>query len=173
MKEAFMCASIITAIILCLVGIIKLPFKSFKEKHPNWYKVTFYLVSAVLAIVAPIISELYILNGQLLSTQFAVLITATIAGVFGLYSSYEGTKLKELVKIIIDKIAKLLNTFSDAKIKKMIGSVGIDKINQLNEELKEEKLKKQQAEELSKREEVVIEEQKEETPTSTSQPSVN
>ena len=132
-------------------------FKSFKEKHPNWYKVTFYLVSAVLAIVAPIISELYILNGQLLSTQFAVLITATIAGVFGLYSSYEGTKLKDLVKIIIDKIATLLNTFSDAKIKKMIGSVGMEKINQLNEELKAE---------ANKREEVVIEEQKEDTTTS-------
>ena len=107
MKEVFMCASIITAIILCFVGIIKLPFKSFKEKHPNWYKVTFYLVSAVLSIVAPIISQLYILNGSLASTEFAVLLVTTIAGVFGLYSTYEGTKLKDLVKIIIDKIATL------------------------------------------------------------------
>lgn len=157
MKEAIMCASIITSIILCFVGIIKLPFKSFKEKHPNWYTVTFYLISAVLSIVSPIICELYILNGSLASPQFVILLIATIAGVFGLYGSYEGTKLKELVKIIIDKIAKLLNTFSDAKIKKMIGSVGMEKINQLNEELKAE---------ASKREEVVIDEQKEETTTS-------
>lgn len=157
MKEVFMCASIITAIILCFVGIIKLPFKSFKEKHPNWYTVTFYLVSAVLSIVAPIISQLYILNGVLASTEFAVLLVTTIAGVFGLYSTYEGTKLKDLVKIIIDKIATLLNTFSDAKVKKMIGFVGIEKINQLNEELKAE---------ANKREEVVIEEQKEDTTTS-------
>lgn len=161
MKEAFMCASIITAIILCFVGIIKLPFKSFKEKHPNWYTVTFYLISAVLSIVSPIICELYILNGSLASSQFVILLIATIAGVFGLYGSYEGTKLKELVKIIIDKIAKLLNTFSDAKIKKMIGSVGMEKINQLNEELKAE---------ASKREEVVIEEQKEDaTPSQANQ----
>ena len=159
MKEVFMCASIITAIILCFVGIIKLPFKSFKEKHPNWYTVTFYLVSAVLSIVAPIISQLYILNGVLASTEFAILLITTIAGVFGLYSTYEGTKLKNLVKIIIDKIATLLNTFSDAKIKKMIGSVGMEKINQLNEELKAE---------ANKREEVVIEEQKEDTTTSQS-----
>lgn len=157
MKEVFMCASIITAIILCFVGIIKLPFKSFKEKHPNWYTVTFYLVSAVLSIVAPIISQLYILNGVLASTEFAVLLVTTIAGVFGLYSTYEGTKLKDLVKIIIDKIATLLNTFSDAKVKKMIGFVGMEKINQLNEELKAE---------ANKREEVVIEEQKEDTTTS-------
>lgn len=157
MKEVFMCASIIAAIILCFVGIIKLPFKSFKEKHPNWYTVTFYLVSAVLSIVAPIISQLYILNGVLASTEFAVLLVTTIAGVFGLYSTYEGTKLKDLVKIIIDKIATLLNTFSDAKIKKMIGFVGMEKINQLNEELKAE---------ANKREEVVIEEQKEDTTTS-------
>lgn len=157
MKEVFMCASIITAIILCFVGIIKLPFKSFKEKHPNWYTVAFYLVSAVLSIVAPIISQLYILNGVLASTEFAILLITTIAGVFGLYSTYEGTKLKNLVKIIIDKIATLLNTFSDAKIKKMIGSVGMEKINQLNEELKAE---------ANKREEVVIEDQKEDTTTS-------
>lgn len=157
MKEVFMCASIITAIILCFVGIIKLPFKSFKEKHPNWYTVTFYLVSAVLSIVAPIISQLYILNGVLASAEFAVLLITTIAGVFGLYSTYEGTKSKKLVKIIIDKIATLLNTFSDAKIKKMIGEVGMEKINQLNEELKAE---------ANKREEVVIEEQKEDTTTS-------
>lgn len=161
MKEVFMCASIITAIILCFVGIIKLPFKSFKEKHPNWYTVTFYLVSAVLSIVAPIISQLYILNGLLASTEFAVLLVTTIAGVFGLYSTYEGTKLKDLVKIIIDKIATLLNTFSDAKVKKMIGFVGMEKINQLNEELKAE---------ANKREEVVIEEQKEDaTPSQANQ----
>lgn len=154
MKEVFMCASIITAIILCFVGIIKLPFKSFKEKHPNWYTVTFYLVSAVLSIVAPIISQLYILNGSLASIEFTILLITTIAGVFGLYSTYEGTKFKKLVKIIIDKIATLLNTFSDAKVKKMIGFVGMEKINQLNEELKAE---------ANKREEVVIEEQKEDT----------
>lgn len=157
MKEVFMCAGIITAIILCFVGIIKLPFKSFKEKHPNWYTVTFYLVSAVLSVVAPIISQLYILNGSLASTEFAILLITTIAGVFGLYSTYEGTKFKKLVRIIIDKIATLLNTFSDAKIKKMIGSVGMEKINQLNEELKAEE---------TKREEVVIKEQQEDIATS-------
>lgn len=139
MKEVFMCAGIITAIILCFVGIIKLPFKSFKEKHPKWYRATFYLLSLVLAVVAPIITQLYILNGQLISLDFAILIITTVAGVFGLYTSYEGLGLKELVKIIVQKISQLFNNYSDSKLAKVVGAVGIEKLNEINEKLQAEK----------------------------------
>lgn len=137
MQEVFMCASIITAIILCVVGIAKLPFKNFKEKHSIGYRVVFYSLSLVLAVVGPIISQLFILNGNLNSTEFIVLLVTTIAGVFGLYSTYEGTALKVLVQKIISKISELLNTFSDSKLAKIVGSVGIDKLNEIDQQIKE------------------------------------
>lgn len=146
MEKVFMCASIITAIILCFVGIIKLPFKTFKEKHPKWYRAVFCLLSLALAVVAPIISELYILNGQLASLEFAVLTLTTVAGVFGLYTSYEGLGLKQLVKIIVEKITQLFNSYSDSKLAKVVGTVGIEKLNEINEKLQAEKLAKEQSE---------------------------
>ena len=146
MEKVFMCASIITAIILCFVGIIKLPFKTFKEKHPKWYRAVFCLLSLALAIVAPIISELYILNGQLASLEFAVLTLTTVAGVFGLYTSYEGLGLKQLVKIIVEKITQLFNSYSDSKLAKVVGTVGIEKLNEINEKLQAEKLAEEQSE---------------------------
>lgn len=146
MEKVFMCASIITAIILCFVGIVKLPFKTFKEKHPKWYRAVFCLLSLALAVVAPIISELYILNGQLASLEFAVLTLTTVAGVFGLYTSYEGLGLKQLVKIIVEKITQLFNSYSDSKLAKVVGTVGIEKLNEINEKLQAEKLAKEQSE---------------------------
>lgn len=146
MEKVFMCASIIAAIILCFVGIVKLPFKTFKEKHPKWYRAVFCLLSLALAVVAPIISELYILNGQLASLEFAVLTLTTVAGVFGLYTSYEGLGLKQLVKIIVEKITQLFNSYSDSKLAKVVGTVGIEKLNEINEKLQTKKLAKEQSE---------------------------
>lgn len=141
MKEAIMCASIIAAIILCFVGIIKLPFKTFKEKYPKWYKAVFCIVSLLLAIGLPFIAEVYILDGSIKSTEFLVLIFTTIAGVFGLYTSYEGLGLKQLVKIVIEKITQLFNNYSESKLVKIVGNVGIEKLNEINNKLQEEKNK--------------------------------
>lgn len=140
MGKEIMCASIITAIILCIVGIIKVlpPCLSFKEKHPKWYKGIFYSMSLILAAVFPILSELYILNGSLASVNFIVLIFTTIAGVFGLYTSYEGLGLKELVKKLVSKVSKLLNTYSDSKLAKVVGKVGIEKLTEIDAKLKAE-----------------------------------
>ena len=139
MKEAIMCASIIAAIILCFVGIVKLPFKTFKEKYPKWYKAVFCVVSLLLAIGLPFIAEVYILNGSIQSAEFLVLIFTTIAGVFGLYTSYEGLGLKQLVKIIIEKITQLFNNYNDSKLAKIVGNVGIEKLNEINEKLQKKK----------------------------------
>lgn len=139
MKEAIMCASIMAAIILCFVGIIKLPFKTFKEKYPKWYKAVFCVVSLLLAIGLPFIAEVYILNGSIQSAEFLVLIFTTIAGVFGLYTSYEGLGLKQLVKIIIEKITQLFNNYNDSKLAKIVGNVGIEKLNEINEKLQAKK----------------------------------
>ena len=140
MGKEIMCASIITAIILCIVGIIKVlpPCLSFKEKHPKWYKGIFYGMSLILAVVFPILSELYILNGTLASKNFFILIITTVAGVFGLYSTYEGIPLKELVKKLVCKVSKLLNTYSDSKLAKVVGKVGIEKLTEIDAKLKAE-----------------------------------
>lgn len=144
MGKEIMCASIITAIILCIVGIIKVlpPCLSFKEKHPKWYKGIFYGVSLILAVAFPILGELYILNGSLASVNFIVLIFTTIAGVFGLYTSYEGLGLKELAKKLVEKIAELLNNFKESKAAKLVKEMGLDKLSEIDTKNKEKEAKK-------------------------------
>ena len=144
MEKEIMCASILTAIILCIVGIIKVFPCSlyFKEKHPKWYKGIFYGISLILAVVLPIISELYILKGTLASMNFFVLIITTIAGVFGLYGTYEGTQLKELVSKLISSIKTLFEKFSENKLAKVVEKVGLDKLTQIDTMNKENEAKK-------------------------------
>ena len=131
MGDVIMSASIIATIILCFVGIVKLPFKKFKDKHPTAYKVVFYSLSLILAIALPILCGLYMIDLTLNSLEFYVLIITTVAGVFGLYSTYEGTGLKTLVATIVEKIKALCNKYSDSKLIKIIQNVGIDKLNEL------------------------------------------
>lgn len=107
MEKLFMSAGVVATIVLCIVGIVKLPFKSFKEKHPNWYRAIFTIISIVLAIGLSILDELYILCGELLSLDFAILLCVVLAGVFCGYGGvYEGLGLKELVKKIIENVKK-------------------------------------------------------------------
>ena len=107
MENLFMSAGVVTAIVLCLVGILKLPFKSFKKSHSIWYKALFTTLSLAFAIGLSVINELYILCGELLSVDFAVLVSVVIAGVFCGYGGvYEGLGLKELVKKLVENVKK-------------------------------------------------------------------
>lgn len=149
MEKEIMCASILTAIILCVVGIIKVlpPCLSFKEKHPKWYRAIFYTMSLVFAIGLPFVAELWILEGSIVSINFFVLIITTIAGVFGLYGTYEGTPLKGLVKKLVSKVSELLNTYSDSKLAKVVGKVGIEKLTEIDVKIKADAEAKRIAEE--------------------------
>ena len=140
MGDVIMSGSIIATIILCFVGIIKLPFKKFKEQHPTAYKIVFYSLSLILVIVIPILCGLYMLNLSLKSLEFYVLMITTVAGVFGLYGTYEGTELKTLVATIVEKIKQLCNKYSDSKLTKIIQNVGIDKLNELAQTLNKEEV---------------------------------
>ena len=73
MEKEIMCASILTAIILCVVGIIKVfpPFLRFKEKHPTWYKGIFYMLSLIFAIGLPFAAEFLILEGSITTINFS------------------------------------------------------------------------------------------------------
>ena len=117
MENLFMSAGVVTAIALCLIGIIKLPFNKFKENHARWYKAVFTTLTFVFAVGLSILDELYILCGSLLSIDFAILICVVLAGVFGSYNGiYEGLGLKDLVKKIVDNIKKARTLSKDKKV---------------------------------------------------------
>lgn len=146
MEKLFMSAGVVTAIILCIVGIIKLPFKNLKVSHPNWYKAIFTIISFVFAVCFSVIDELYILNGEVLSTDFLILICAVVSGTFGGYSGiYEGLGLKELVKKLVDNVKKARDMSENAKAKEYL-----DKIDDIDNAIKflEEKKRNQTSNEV-------------------------
>lgn len=112
MEKLFMSAGVVSAIVCILIGIIKIPFKHFKNSHPQWYKAIFTSLTFIFAVGLSVIDELYILCGGLLTVDFAILVCVVLSGVFGSYNGvYEGLGVKELVKKLINnmKIARDLS----------------------------------------------------------------
>ena len=142
MENLFMSAGIVTAMVLCLVGIIKLPFKKFKDKHPKWYKAIFTLLSLLFAIGFAVLDEIFILCGTLLSLEFGILISVVLAGTFFSYGGiYEGLGLKELVKKLIENLKKAKDLSKDKKVVKLLNKIDdIDKAIALLEEKKQNQI---------------------------------
>lgn len=138
MEILFMSAGIVVTIVLAIVGIIKLPFDKFKQQHPQWYKAVFTLVSIVLSVGLAVLDELYLLQGQILSLDFAVLVCVVLAGVFAGYGGvYEGLGLKELMKKIRKNLKKAKEIAKDKKVVDFLNKVeDIDKAMALLEERK-------------------------------------
>ena len=138
MRELFMSAGIVSTIILCFVGIVKLPFKHFKKSHPKWYRAIFTILSIILIVGLSILDEIYILCGKILSVEFAILICTVFAGVFGGYGGvYEGLGIKELVKRIVESIKKARDVSQNKKAIKFLSKIDdIDKAIALLEERK-------------------------------------
>lgn len=143
MEKLFMSAGIVSAIVLCIVGLFKLPFGAFKEKHKNGYKAVFTGLSIVLCIGLSILNERYILHGSLLSLDFAILICAVFAGVFGSYNAYEGLGAKKLVETIVCKIKEAREIASHDKAKKYLNKI-VDIEEAIN--ILEDRKKKQNSE---------------------------
>ena len=117
MEKTFASGSIITVIVLCVIGIVKILFKNLKATCPKLYKALFTLLSIIVSFVLCVVNELYVLKGELLSIEFGVLCTTVIAGVFCGYGGvYEGLGIKELVKIIIENIKKINNDNNDNEV---------------------------------------------------------
>lgn len=122
-----MSAGIMTAIILSVVGIIKLPFNGFKTKHPKAYKAVFTLLSIVLTFGVCLVNQAFVLEStKLFDINFVIMLLSTYAGVFGLYLSYEGLGAKELVKKLINAIKNIKASAPESKLSKYIDKVGID-----------------------------------------------
>lgn len=115
MEKMFMSAGVVTAIVLCVMGILKLPFKKFKNSHSIWFKAIFTILSLAFSVGLSIVNQLYIIEGELLSVDFAILISVVIAGVFCGYNGvYEGLGLKDLVKTIVQNI-KIARSLAENK----------------------------------------------------------
>jgi uncharacterized membrane protein len=142
MEAILMSAGILTAIILCVVGLVKLPFESFKAKHPKWYKTIFTLLSIVLTFGAVIINQLYILNDKLFTTNFYILLFSTYTGVLGLYTSYEGFHLKEYIAKLLEAIKSLQKVSPTNKFIKYLDKIDIDQAIELVNAKKESQVLK-------------------------------
>lgn len=115
MEKMLMSAGLVVAFVLGVVGLLKLPCKRFKEKHPHAYRATFTMVSIFLALGMAVVDEIYVLGGSLLSFDFVLLVLAVIAGVTGLYTSYEGLGAKVLVNKIVQSIKQAREIAKDKK----------------------------------------------------------
>lgn len=134
----FMSAGIMVTIILAVVGLLKLPFKKFKEKHPKGYKAVFTIITLVLCAGLCVVDQLFIEKGELLSFDFATLLSATVAGVFGTYNGiYEGLSIKELFRKLSDNLKKWIANAKQKNAQKKFLSiltsvgVGVDKVQEL------------------------------------------
>lgn len=115
-----------------------MPFNDFKNTHPKIYKAIFTIFTFILSVALSILDELFILCGQLVSLDFAILIVAVISGVFGCYNGiYEGLGLKELVNKLVDNIKKARDTTTDKKVYDFLNNIeDIDKAIRILEERK-------------------------------------
>lgn len=102
-----MTAGILTSIILVVVGALKAPLiKRFKGA--KWYKPVLTTITIVLTLGVPVLAQVYILEGALISFDCLTLIAATMAGVFGSYNLvYEGLSVKDGVKRLMLKVKEL------------------------------------------------------------------
>ena len=64
--ELVMYASLLTAVVLCLVGLIKLPLIRFKGRP--FYKTGLTLLTIVLTLGACVLCQLYVIEEELISS---------------------------------------------------------------------------------------------------------
>ena len=124
MEKVFMNAGGVAVVVLCLVGLLKLPFKKFKETHPKWYKAVFTILSVVIGMVLCVLDELYLLSGDLVSFEFITLVLSVMAGVFGGYGGiYEGLSVKDLTKKLTNIAKKAMELSKDKKVKEFLNKI--------------------------------------------------
>lgn len=113
-------------IVLAVIGILKKPFKKFKENHPKWYKALFSGLTVLLTIGLCVIDQLYILEKELFCWDFVILLTTTFAGVVGAYNmAWEGLGIKQLWEIIVNAVKKIKIATPQSKFTKFLE--GLDK----------------------------------------------
>lgn len=138
MEKLIMSSSVMVAIILCLIGIIKTPFKNFKKNHAKIYKAIFTTIGFLLSVAFAILNEKFVLKGAIISSEFVIIVFAILSGVFGGYNGiYEGLGVKELTRKIVDNLKKIKSISTDKKIIKYLNNIeDIDNAIKILEERK-------------------------------------
>lgn len=129
MEEIMINGGYVVAIVLVLIGIIKIPFSKLKDKMGGWYTATLTLFSLAISFVSCILAQLYLLNAALWTWDFVSLCLTVYAGVFVSYNGvYEGFKLKKGVHTLWDKILIAIKGNPESKLSKIINKIGVDKV---------------------------------------------
>ena len=123
--ELIMYSSIISAIVLCVIGIIKLPLKPFKGKP--FYKPGLTLLTIFVTLGLCVLCELYIIHESVFSVGMLYLLLITFGEVMLTYNGvYEGFGLKQILQDLFKNIGKLLIKSPESKLTKSAEKYGLD-----------------------------------------------
>lgn len=136
--ELIVNASLLAGIVLCLVGLIKLPLTKFKGQ--KFYKAGLTLLTFAVVIVACVLCELFILNGSVWSVEMLMLTLITFGEVMLSYNGiYEGLGLKGIAKELFVKLQKLVAKHPESKLTKTAEKYGLDEAVKYLADLAEKK----------------------------------
>lgn len=123
--ELIVNASLLAGIVLCLVGLIKLPLTKFKGQ--KFYKAGLTLLTIGIVIIACVLCELFILNGSIWSGEMLMLTLITFGEVMLSYNGvYEGLGLKAIAKDLFTKFQALLAKHPENKLTKSAEKYGLN-----------------------------------------------
>lgn len=153
---------VIAVCIIAIVGILKLCKVFDKIKSDDLKKFIYYAIDVVLAFAG---SAIYFAIFHKDWTGYAMYSLSQLATTLFLYAFYEQCGIRKLVRMLISVIAGWIKKNPENELAKWAEKVGLtESIEKLQTILADEQEKAEQ--EATKREEVVIDELKEETPTS-------
>lgn len=122
--ELIVNASLLAGIVLCLVGLIKLPLTKFKGQ--KFYKAGLTLLTIAVVIIACVLCELFIFNGSVWSIEMLMLTFITFGEVMLSYNGiYEGLGLKGIAKELFTKFEALLAKQPESKLAKSAEKYGL------------------------------------------------
>lgn len=150
---------VIAVCIIAIVGILKLCKVFDKIKSDDLKKFIYYALDVVLAFAG---SAIYFAIFHKDWSGYAVYSVSQLGTTLFLYAFYEQCGGRKLVRMLISVVAKWINKNPETEFAKWANKLGLDKgLETIQTMIADEKAKAEQ--ETSKREEVVIEEQKEDT----------
>lgn len=114
MGKIMMSSGILASIVLCLVGLLKLPIVKYKKK--SWYSAVLTIFTLLLIFAVCSVSQVFILEARLTEWSFLILLAMTISEVMVSYNGvYEGLKVKTLVHNLFNHLNELKNIAPEAK----------------------------------------------------------
>ena len=148
--ELVMYASLLTAVVLCLVGLIKLPLIRFKGRP--FYKTGLTLLTIVLTLGACVLCQLYVIEEELISVGMLYLVLMTFGEVALSYNYiYEGCHIKTLFKNLFINLGNVLAKRPESKLVKSAEKYGLNEAIKHLSELAEKRAEEQKvAEEKAK-----------------------